>query len=321
MTNLEQEGSPEIMPEIKVERIVDGLGFGEGSISAESQESKPGNEDLAEKTDKAIHSQQILIPIDVDKDGKIIDDDGCGDGRSVSGRAGAIFQGDRSFKRSLYRPKVFGGGATMAVAAHIGEGGAKGPLGELFTSKIDDLNDRGINFGAHIDNHAQGENCGCGAIDKSPQILKATKKYRSEITASIEKLGVDKTGLDDVLDEFGGYADSIEDQPYSGKQVMETIVKNDKVVKELDAGHLETRILLNTVEGYTVNQAHVRQETDDQAQAFVVDVWRLKDLAAKLNPDSETKQLRDFQSMLVYTLGTAAVLTKGDIPVELISKN
>jgi hypothetical protein len=75
--------------------------------------------------------------------------------------------------------------------------------------------------------------------------------------------------------------------------------------------------VLNTVRACTVNQKLIREITDDKAQIFAVDVWRMQDIAGKLYDDRAAHQ-RAFLSELIYTLATAAVLTKGDLPVDVV---
>ncbi len=310
----------EVMPELEITKVVDGLGmdYGTGTISAAAQEQKEGNEDLADLTDQAITSPNILVPVDKDDDGNMIEDDGCGDGRRVNIVAAKLGGVKRFFERSLNRAKVFGGGAMMTVATRIGLSRGAASINETVDESIDQLADRELDFGAHTDNHAHGELCGCGAIDKAPSIVAAASHFREDIANTIAALGVDTTGLDHVQDSYDAYAETIKDKPYSGRKSMDSIVDAGKVVKELADGHLETRVMLNMVEGYTVDQGYVRDVTGGRAQVFAVDVWRLKQLAEKLY-DDPAEQQGAFLSELVYTLATAAVLTKGDLPVYTIA--
>ncbi len=71
---------------------------------------------------------------------------------------------------------------------------------------------------------------------------------------------------------------------------------------------------------HTVNQRLIRMVTGDKAQIFGIDIWRLENIAAKLYPDQPELQHKVFLSELVYTLGVAAVLTKGDLPVDMIQE-
>ena len=48
-----------------------------------------------------------------------------------------------------------------------------------------------MDFGAHTDENAKGENCGCGAIDRAPEAVLAALKYEEPIRGVIEALGSD----------------------------------------------------------------------------------------------------------------------------------
>ncbi len=302
-------------PEVETNKLVDGLGFGEGSISGADQGEISA--DMRALVEGIITSKKILTPVDQDKDGYLLEDDGCGDGRGVK----RIFEGTIERFKSLNRPKVFGGSPAMAVAIVIGTGQApEMSLQETFSNSISELKKKMIGFGGHTDTHAHGDNCGCGAIDKAPATITSTVKYQKQIWDSISALGVDTTGLDEVLASFGEYASHVTDQPYSGRAVMEEIVDSGKVVKQLDDDHKEKYIVLNTVPGFTINQERIRHISDDKIQVFGVDVWRMQELAAKFYPDNPELQHKALLSELVYTLGVAAILTKGDLPVYTVSE-
>jgi hypothetical protein len=300
-------------PELVASLISEGFNIGDGPISGQEIDSE---------TRQALHETittepEIIVPVDVDETGAQIDDDGCGDGRSVK----LITRMGKVLKRSLNRAKVFGGAVAMTGASRIGLGLAHDRnLIAVFKDSIDALNEEGIDYGAHTDVHAHGENCGCGAIDKAPEALLASLKYETQIRHLIADLGVPTEGLDTVYDHYRKYVtDTLARDPqYSGRAVMDMITEAGKVVKQLDGDHKERAIVLNTVRGYTVNQALIRAKTDGKAQAFAVDVWRLDDIVSKLySADTEAQQMA-LQSELVYTLAISAVLTKGDLPVYTI---
>jgi hypothetical protein len=300
-------------PKIKVTRILKGFEFGHGKISGVAAKT-----DVLNIVDKAIYNNpEILVPIDLDDDGSPIADDGCGDGRAVL----TIFSLDKEYKRSLNRSKVFGGSATMATACSIGLGEGVGcSLNELFELSIKKLDHSGLDFGAHTDEHMHGQNCGCGAIDKAPQILFATLKYEIPIRGAVTILSDDTRGLNKVYGHFRHYVQSLASEPdYSGRRVMDKILNSNgnRIVKQLGGDHKECRIVLNTVRGFTVNQKLIRKLTDDEAQIFAVDVWRMQDIAQQLY-DSEADRHEALISEIIYTVATAAVLTKGDLPVDLI---
>jgi hypothetical protein len=301
-------------PQFKVTRIIKGFEFGHGQISGLAT-----NNEVLELVGTMIHDNPgILVPIDRDHDGRVLTDDGCGDGRAVL----TVFSLDHTYKRSLNRSKVFGGSATMATACLIGLGEAgKHSLNQVFTRSINTLNKRGMDFGAHTDEHMHGNNCGCGAIDKAPQILFASLKYEIPIRGVITMLSNYVSGLNDVYANFRTYVQHLASQPdYSGMEVMDQIINSSHIVKQLGGDHRECRIVLNTIRGYTVNQKLVRDATQNEAQIFAVDVWRMEDIAHKLYPDQLDLQHQAFISELIYTVATAAVLTKGDLPVDVITQ-
>lgn len=308
-----EESEPN-MKEINVTKLAPGLGFGEGSISTVERLDKPDDltsEDM-NKVDKAVHSPEILVPIEAD-------DDGCGDGRGVK----RTFLGLVEKAKSLHRSKVFGGGLTMAVAAVIGMGKGIGKkLADTFSATQEDLDQRGIDYGAHTADHAEGPDSGCGAIDKSPVIIGNAIKYKDKIESAIGLLtgGDDTNELDRIFNNYASYYEEIkDDDSYRGKDISEKITNKDKVNKELEGGHLEVAIVINTVKGKTVDQGYVRRVTNGKAQVFAVDEWRLREIADNMY-DSEADSQRAYLSMLVYTLATAGTLTKGDLPVYVISQ-
>ncbi len=311
----DEESSEIVGHQFEITRISDGLAFGHGTISG--QDEAP---EILTRTDEVIHnSGEILVPVDKDDQGNFIEDDGCGDGREVA----ETFSAKRRFKRSLNRSKVFGGSAAMASASLIGTGQAKQqPLSEVFADAVNVLEARQIDFGAHIDEKASGENCGCGAIDKAPEAILAALKYEEPIRNVIEALGTDTEQLDTVYENLRAYVGEMPEQtPYSGRKVMERIVGAGKVIKKLGGEHRERRIILNTVREHTVNQGLIRQETGGRAQAFAVDIWRLGDIADRLFPEEPERRDQAYLSELIYTLAIAAVLTKGDLPVDMVRQS
>lgn len=306
------------MPKIDVQRIVDGLEFGEGAISHKERVEEVGGEKM-QAVEEALTSGELIVPIDVDAEGHPVDDDGCGDGRVWK----RVFRGAIEKFRSLRRAKVFGGGAAMATATTIGLGTAvKDSLQNAFSNGINLLKQAKIDFGGHTDSHSHGPNCGCGALDKAPAVIVNAVKYADQIKASITGLGIETDGLDDVLSNYEDYAAQIPKNAvdYSGADVMGKIIDSGKIVKELDGTHNEMYIVLNLVEGHTIDQDKVRELSDGDIQVFVVDVWRLKSLANRLYADQSSEvRHKAFLSELVYTLGVAATLTKGDLPVYVVS--
>ena len=301
-----------IVQNIEVNCIAEeGLGFGEGDISSAKVDKVVLKDVLA-----AIDSKKILVKIDEDKEGRQVDDDGCGDGREVA----RIHEGTKVLGQSLHRPKIFGGGATMAVAALVGQGHRKElGLQDLFSSAIADLAKHDLPFGAHTDDKAKGDKSGCGAIDMAPRIIENVGVFEDNIKGAAALILGDDEGIQEVIDYFKDYHQDHHEDAYKGAGVMLEIVGEGKIIKELTGAHQEVAIVLNTVPGYTVNQQHIRSISSEQAQVFGVDVPRLATVAERLYPESEAEQKRALISMVVYTLATAGTLTKGDLPVFVVS--
>lgn len=305
----------------EVTKIADGLGIGEGDISAVALREKYGDEPFQAMEALINDVAQIMKPIDVDSSGQMIDDDGCGDGRGV----GLIYQGLKEiFKKSKNRAKVFGGGATMTMAILVGSGKAQGrSIEQTFGDAINTLEENDIAYGAHTADHvAAGRediDSGCGAIDKAPQIWANAIKYRSQIHDTMRVLGIDdEDAIKSTYANIESYAEEVRQQPYAGKKVMGSIAKAGRVIKQLVGQHVEAAIVLDMVPGHTVDQIAVRTATKGKLDVFAVDVWRMQSYAEKLCPNDEGAQARAFISQLIYTLATAATLTKGDLPVYKI---
>lgn len=309
-------GEFEAMPKnIEVTLLAEnGLGFGEGSISAERPDVTP---EMWAKAKEVIADQsQILVDVSRDDNDQVLDDDGCGDGRHTD----LVFDKDQTYKQSLHRAKVFGAGPAMESATMIGMGAPSRNLLTVFKSGIKRLKDRFINFGGHTDGHAHGPNCGCGALDKAPQIIHNTVKYKTEIHGVMtEVLGFDDTLVSGIQDNFEHFDSVMDTTDYSGRAVMDEVIGSGKVVKRLAGDHKEGFVIINFVRGKTVNQAAVREATDGTLDPFVIDAWRLEDIAER-SYDTPEDQASAYAAMMVYTLGTSGTLTKGDLPVYVIKE-
>lgn len=302
-----------VLPKVEIVRLADSLGYGEGSISHQDRIGEVGPDTL-KAVEAAIQSHEILVPISSDKSGKPIIDDGCPDGRSWK----RIFEGQNQRYKSLNRPKVFGGGLVMGVAGAVANDETNGlTLNELFSRTRQVFKNGLINYGAHTDDHASGSKSGCGAIDNAPTIISNAVKYRDEIYATLKVLDLDLPQIDSIFKNFADYSRQVEGQTYEGRQVIQEATEDGKVVKELAGPHLEMYIILNTVNGFTVDQEKIRQLSDSKAQVFVVDVWRLEELADSMYEEQDARN-KAFIGGIVYSLSTAATLTKGDLPVYLI---
>ncbi|MBP7767052.1 hypothetical protein KA068_00830, partial [Candidatus Saccharibacteria bacterium] len=237
-------------------------------------------------------SPEALVDVSIDKKtGIIVDDDGCGDGREVS----IVFKGGDVKNKSLVRPKVFGGAPVMALAAKIGNNEVgDSSLQVLFDAVVDSLVQSDIDFGGHCDSNADNVSSGCGAIDRAPEIIDTVVGHQTKIKEVIELLGLETNDLEDeggVFANYDRYRDALkaDELPYSGAVALRGLKTKNKVVKELGGKHKEVAVVLNLVEGKTVNQQKVREISGGAAQVFAVDVWRLQSIAARLYPNDESK--------------------------------
>jgi len=304
--------------EFEITKLVDGLGIGKNPAAAYEKIISEAGPDALAAAEVAINSNAILSKIDIHPmTGKPVDDDGCPDGRGVK----KIYHGQIEKERSLKRSKVFGGGATMATATLIGAGFENGKtLKTAFDDSIHFLNDHMINFGAHSADTAHGEGSGCGAIDKAPEVILASIEYKNEIKNILNSIGIDTNGIEAIFDNYETFSQSMDKENYAGAAVVTEIIENAKILKELTGSHKEMAIILNSCKGHTVDQSLVRQVTGDSLQVFAVDLWRVEEIAQKMYPDDVVKQHLSLLSQLVYSMGVAAVLTNGDLPVYMINE-
>ena len=280
---------PETEPTKEYEVTViapEGLGFGEGAISVQEQIKKGelDEESLRAAIEIIKTDNEIFAEVDAEAN-----DDGCGDGRGT-GRVYRLLDPltnkIQEFKRSLRRAKLFGGGLVASSSmwrAVLGRPAGGETLVEDRKFMAGKLRQRNVKHGAHTDNHAEGEFCGCGAIDKYEPISGNVVKYRSNITETLKVLYDEsyEENEDAVESVLNMYTDLGQEyfEGNTGTGTMKFIQKEGAIVKELEGPHLEDVVVLNDVEGTTLDQQKLREKLVAQGlspniQAFVVDVWR-----------------------------------------------
>lgn len=325
----------ERMPEYEMVCIApDGVGYGEGGISANDRQNHPdypiSKEQLMRAVDVLVeNSQQIVVPIEEY-------DDGCGDGRPadkiqmVDPETGKLFD----FKVSKLRAKIFGGG--LQVAASMWRsivGGPKDGQTVLGDRKFiaSELKKRDMRYGGHTDNHAQGESCGCGAIDKYPTSVKMSGEYRSKILETLGLFYEDPSTHGGVQKAFTAREAIANDAGYmsnaTGRETADFMIEDGAVIKELVNEHLEAVVILNDQPGTTIDQALATQllkeaGLPDKIQIFVVDIWRgreyaaiVADIASDLGYDRNEACETAMADFYINQLSVATTLTKGDLPV------
>jgi hypothetical protein len=316
-----------------------GLGFGEGTISVERRinNDELSRDDLSLGTEVITNDPEVFADTDLDAV-----DDGCGDGR----QAARIFRiidektGEmQEFNKSRRRAKLFGGGLVVASSMWRAISGPthhkETVLGDrqFIAGKLSELN---IEYGAHTDNHAKGDACGCGAIDKYPEITSNALKYRPQIEETLralygESYEENTTAIDSVFETYQAIKD---DEIYfsnaAGQTTMDLIKNDGAVVKELSEQHLEAYVVLNDIEGTTFDQRKFdaklkKAGVESEPQVFVVDIWRGRmyaDAAAQIavenipGIDFEDARKKAYADFLIRTLAVSSTLTAGDQPVH-----
>ena len=344
---IDSEGGPMINTEkehisTKIELIApNGLGYGEGGISVRDQIAQ---HIITEETPQRVH--EVLLNDDRAFRTVEATDDGCGDGRpwqkiiqtvEVDGEKKVQFYG-----KSLLRAKVFGGGLVVTSSmwrAVNGQPTNADSVGQDRAFVAAELSKRGVDHGAHSDDHAHGDNCGCGAIDKYPQITANAITFRPQITEALKVVYGDSfeqnsQAIEQVFDVYESLANTgnyFKDG--SGKQSIEQLLDSGAVVKELYGNHVEETIIINEVPGTTLDQQYFTQTVKNACveevkpqvvQAFSVDVWRGKalaetvtEIAKEQNPDCDAESVKQLAmaDFLIRTLAVAGTLTAGDLPV------
>lgn len=314
-----------------------GLGFGEGKISTAAQLES------GELTEKGLAIAHEIITTRADSVfvtiSSEIADDGCGDGRPAVDTWVVDDEGNEiHYNKSYPRAKVFGGGLVVASSMWRAVSGAPHDGNTLLGDRefiAGQLSARGLDYGGHCDEHAEGTACGCGAIDKYPDISNNIVRYRSQISTTLQALyGASyEAALPAVSRAFAVYEDLADDGVYfsnaAGKDTMDLMTKDGAVIKKLAGGHQEDVIVLNDIEGDTFDQVAFDELIRDggvqeTVQAFVVDVWRgrmyaeaIANIAQSNGVEGDRTELAQtaYADFLIRTLAVAATLTNGDLPV------
>lgn len=317
-----------------------GYGNAESSISREKQlASAELSQEVDNFSQELIHTGEALVDVnDID--------DGCIDGRETFElyvtEGGDFYLKRADEDRNHERAKVAGGGYITSQAMRLGVG-QKGSLIDEDIAKLgSDLAEKGVYCGAHTGAHKHGEGTDCGANDKLPLILHNALAYKEQVEGSTKVL-IETAGLEFNPETFetvlanweATLADDVYFEASTGASRLQRILatqaaasevsgerKPVAVTKHLDGDHNEDYIIVNYIKGKTFSQGilaeKLRAEFPDKedknlAQAFVVDAWRIVELAQAAVSEE------DFEAALyagvLYQVATAATLTDGSLPM------
>lgn len=284
-----------------------GLGFGEGTISAR----KIVSEEFLRSGVELLQNNKSTLFVKVAPN---VTDDGCGDGRRT--KQGGLRRFGEVVKEKLLRPKVFGGGIVVFPSMLRNLKGAPGTdengqretvLGDREYGARQAKELLHLTFGAHTGSHAEGEKCGCGAIDLTPEINHNIVKMESNIISTLqvvygnEGFETNRDAITAALNvykamdsEYEIYNANKQEAPENqrpnyyadagGIKTKKLLDKEGALIAELEGEHKEIIVILNDVEDTTFSQPEFEKLLKRQLgeavpdielpQAFAVDVWR-----------------------------------------------
>ena len=271
----------------------------------------------------------------------------CIDGRPIEG-----YVSDPLLHNRGLGPQVAGGtpaGALVQRLLLMGEHDS----GELsFQHDIEEIvtifRKHGLGFGGHVDDlhDVVGEDTGCGAVDKMPEILHKMVDSvawsqlhgiaKQLLGAAYDETMVNQVSgrllrLEAVADEYLLYDPKTQTYGYKQsvmKQMRELAKDNQRPVERLAGKHHERGIIINTVSGTTFDRDRYTSDAGAEMQLFNWDIWRSHQSAEILYPITTKMSYVKASQMLrrrygyvlcrtLYTLATAMVLTDGT-PLVLV---
>jgi hypothetical protein len=315
-----------------------GYGNSESSISYKKQrESGELSQPVDEFAAELMTSGELLVDVDDI-------DDGCIDGRRseyvLYVTENGEFYKTNADNSNHERAKVAGGGFLTGAAMRLGLGYKGKSIDTDITETGTILSSNEVYCGAHTGEHGHGDGTDCGANDKLVTILDNATKYKAEIAHTTKALlGV--AGLEFKPEIFEAvlknWQEATADNNYfagstgasrleaaqSVVEAVHTTVKPERplsVIKHLSGDHNEDYLVVNFVKGKTVSQGKFASmlsekfpdiKSENLAQAFVVDAWRIIELAKAAVAEEEVEAA--IYAGIMYQLATAATLTDGSL--------
>jgi hypothetical protein len=321
-----------------------GYGNPESSISYTKQlESGELSPQVDARATELMHSGQLLVPVDES-------DDGCIDGRPTES---VLFLSDTqefyekdADNHGHERAKVAGGGYVTATAMRIGAGYVGKTIDDDILETGYVLTSKEVFCGAHTGAHKHGEGTDCGANDKMLTIFNTAAQFETKVAATTKALlgvaGVEfkpevytqvMKNWQSVIDDTSYFEGSTgATRLEATKAIVESAQAGsdaDKplsVFKHLAGDHKEDYLVVNFVDGKTLSQVKFADTLSEEfpelpsenlAQTFVVDAWRIVELAqtAVETDDVETA----LYAGVMYQVATAATLTDGSLKTFIYS--
>jgi hypothetical protein len=284
----------------KVETIQHGFALGEAAVGTIDPSSRELDAAVSAQLEQDIRSDRFDVPV---LDGVFLPC-GCIDGRCPhDGEAFNPVPNAAGGTLSLLVGELLTNESNVASTASNSE--------EALASLITYLQSQnyGNQIGGHTaPSHGDETASGCGANDKLKEILGQIVEKPEVILGVLNMLQipVDKEA---AFPSMVTKAKSLLERPdyfLSGNAVAETLksASPEGNCPELQGGHNEVIIRLNTVEGTTIDRRAIKEAYGDNYQIFNVDVWALKKAAETLSYTKEEAENK-FAAMVAYQVATA----------------
>ena len=213
-------------------------------------------------------------------------------------------------------PQVAGGLPCSALAHHSIKQ-TKNIISAILNLTSD--NRTGFLAGAHIDDHATGPMCGCGAIDKMPDIIKRISEHSGAIQNFAQTILGDDY-IQHVFDKTTGFYSSINTGDFLPRDYRQkTIALVEQVrgtVEQVTGPHKEIAIVINFQPHTTFNKDGFAENTKNEFQAFNYDYWLSKYMASKIHRNRE-RQREFLTAHAIYNIAAAMVLTDGSLAMGI----
>lgn len=229
-------------------------------------------------------------------------------------------------------PNAAGGTFTLVVADALTtqtyrSQGDKAPAHatRLFT----ELTKAGKKIGGHDDDHAQGNNCGCGAEDKldnvedanGPSILGYIERRGGDIRTFLESPLIGLTISDELHESIVARSAELRKEKYAtaGADLKKATlaVAGEDAIEQLTGVHNEVALRIQTKPGATIDRPKLREKYGDKLEVFELDLPNLRSgvEAVSLTKEEAGKKLI---AALYYNVATASVLAGPSLCVVVI---
>lgn len=231
--------------------------------------------------------------------------------RTISGEVICKCIDGRNTKFGIEGPNSAGGTLSLLVADDLTSQRfiASDEPTELGMGRlVSELGEQGQAVGIHSDTHASGENCGCGANDKLPQIYAMMVKKADDIH-ELAGMILGEAVSEDVHSLIVSRAS--ERTIFStGAEVKAAAIDaaTDEVNEVLEGDHKEVVAVINKVPNTSLDRDSLEDSTSGEYQAFNVDAWSFEASARVISENDDDMIKAKVVALTYYNLATALVL-------------